>query len=700
MKRLFFTQRRFIKVGLIIFFNCALCIVNCTLGLAQNPLVKMWDYRFGGMADEGLMSIQQTTDGGFILGGLSGSPSGGDKTQSTKGGFDYWIVKTDSLGIQQWDKDFGGTNDDFLFSVQQTADAGFILGGRSASGISGDKTQPTWGSQDYWIIKTDSFGNMQWDRDFGGTGYDDLYCIQLTADGGYILAGYSASGISGDKTQPVWGSADYWIVKTDSLGNKLWDKDFGGTGDDYLYSIQKAADGGFIFGGWSVSGVSGDKTQQGWGSADYWIVKTDSLGNKQWDRDFGGADDDWLYSIQLTADGGFILGGWSASGISGNKTQPCRGSYDYWIVKIDSLGNKQWDRDFGGTDFEDEFGNVSQTADGGYLIAGTSYSAISGDKTENNLGQEQTWIIKTDSLGNKLWDKTVFTSGHDENGLAIQTTDECYVIANYTDGGVAGYKTQSCQGSWDYWIVKFCEVLQAGFTSPSFMCPGTCVDFTNLSFQATSYQWSFPGASPDTSSVANPQNICYPNPGSYDVRLIASNANGSDTLLLTNYITVYPSPPPQSITQSGDTLFAIAGASSYQWYFNGNIISGATNYFFPAQTSGDYNVVATDGNGCEVEAAVFNVTASLESTVHSPQLTVFPNPVKNEITIHNAQITSETAVEISIYNMVGEKVLTVYLPNQNSPLITEVDVQTLSKGMYWLEINSGEKIFRSKFVKQ
>jgi len=246
----------------------------------------------------------------------------------------------------------------------------------------------------------------------------------------------------------------------------------------------------------------------------------------------------------------------------------------------------------------------------------------------------------------------------------------------------------------------FSSAAVAAFTAVNTICPGTCTNFYNQSLNAASYQWNFQGATPDTSTVANPTNICYSSPGSYDVQLIASNANGSDTLLLTNYITVYPSPPPQSITQNDDTLFAIAGASSYQWYFNGNIISGATDYFYVAPLSGDYNVVARDENGCEVEAAVFNVVAGL-----SPALSegdgdfVFPNPVENEITIHNAQVTSETAVEISIYNVLGEKVLAVQ-PEARSQAPADLNVSQLTPGMYFLEMTSGSKIFRVKFVKE
>ncbi len=663
----------------------------------------MWDKRFGGTDQDYITCFQQTKDGGYILGGYSQSGIGGDKTQATWGVDDYWIVKTDSLGNKEWDKDFGGTNGDVLYSLQQTADGGYILGGSSLSGIGGDKTQSTWGGYDYWIIKTDSLGNKEWDKDFGGTDYDFLYSLQQTADGGYILGGVSNSGIGGDKTQDTIGSLDYWVIKTDSLGNKEWDKDFGGTDTDWFYSLRQTADGGYILGGYSYSCIGGDKTQATWGVDDFWIVKTDSLGNKEWDKDFGGTNDDVLRSLQQTADGGYILGGLSASGIGGDKTQAnwdiSGSTYDYWIVKTDSLGNKEWDKDFGGTGDEDNFGTISQINDGGYLLCGTSYSNIGGDKTENNLNAEQTWIVKTDSLGSKQWDKTILSPGHDEYGFAIQTMDGCYAVASWDNGGIGGYKTQAAWGTYpDYWLVKFCDstFIQANLSATPNLCPGTCTDFVNLSFNATSYQWSFPGATPDTSTATNPANICYANSGSYDVQLIATNTNGSDTLLLSNYITVYPAPAPQAIAQSGDTLFANAGAATYQWYFNTTIINGATNYFYVAPSSGDYNVVCTDANGCEVEAAVFNVIASAQSAVFSPQSAeIHPNPVVDKLEITGSFLKDKKQIDISIYNMIGEK---IYMALDCQ--LRTVYCGLFPSGMYWLEVTSGEKIFRVKFIKE
>ena len=239
--------------------------------------MKQWDYRFGGYKADELYCFQQTSDGGFILGGNSRSGIGCDKTQPNWDSMnvtnDYWIVKIDSLGNKLWDKTFGGTNFDWLLSLQQTTDGGYILGGTSFSDTSGNKTQPnrdnTGATPDYWIVKIDSLGYQQWDKVCGGTGYDYLNAVRQTPDGGYILGGYSESGIGGDKTQPNWDtinpiSQDYWIVKTDALGNKLWDKDFGGTQVDMLYTLELTSDGGYILGGASSSSVSGDKTQPTW----------------------------------------------------------------------------------------------------------------------------------------------------------------------------------------------------------------------------------------------------------------------------------------------------------------------------------------------------------------------------------------------------------------------------------------------------
>jgi len=685
---------------------------------SQNPYVKIWDKWYGGTRNEFLMQMIQTYDGGLLIGGYSNSSISGDKTDINRTvgcvvacPFDFWIVKTDSLGSVEWDKTYGGTETDPFSMVQQTTDSGFILAGTSRSNIGFEKSQNTQGNYDYWIVKTDALGNKIWDKDFGGTNVDNLIAVIQTSDGGYLLGGYSSSGVSVDKTQPSQGGYDYWIVKTDANGIKQWDKVFGGADDDNLRSIKQTPDGGYLLAGYSYSGATGDKSQPNQGNTDFWIIRTDPLGNKIWDKDFGAAEFDLCFSINIAPDGNYIAGGTTTSDIGGDKSQPLwggAGDWDLWILKMDTLGNKLWDKDLGGYGYEDELGNISITTDGGLIIGATSYSTIGVHKSENNLGYEQTWMLKTDSMGDYMWDRTAFTVGHEETGYAIETSDGCYLVGNYTMAFPGGYKTEpnwdSTNNSNDYWIVKFCDSSTvpptALATGDQFLCPGTCTGFLNLSFNASSYQWSFPGGIPASSTDLNPSNICYNTPGSFDVTLIATNSIGTDTLLLTNYITVYPQPPPQSILQNGDTLFANAGAVSYQWYYNGNLISGATNNFYIASSSGDYNVVATDVNDCEVEAVINDVIASVSQfPVYSSQFTVSPNPVQDKFTIHNLQVTSETAVEIVFYNILGEKLIT-NLPEARSQWPIEIDCHLFPEGLYILEINSGDKIFRTKFIKQ
>ena len=414
---------------------------------------KEWDARFGGISDDFLASIQQTIDRGFIMGGFSESGISGDKTEENLGIEDFWVVKTDSNGIKQWDKRYGGDSYEELFSLQLTNDGGYILGGWSTSGISGDKTQPSQGSGDYWIVKTDANGEIIWDKRFGGTEDDQLNQIHQTNDEGYILGGWSYSGLGGDKTQASQGGIDYWIVKIDANGIKQWDARFGGNSVDILCSLQQTSDGGYILGGYSDSGNNGDKSQASQGGRDYWIVKTDANGIKQWDARFGGLAYDWLSDIIQTYDQGYILGGWSSSGISGDKTQASQGSDDYWIVKTDENGIKQWDARFGGSTHEN-LNSLLQTDDGGYLLGGFSDSGIGGDKTQSCQGNQDFWIIKTNATGTKQWDARFGGNESDWITSFQQINDGGYMLGGVSLSDISGDKTQPSQGSYDYWIIK------------------------------------------------------------------------------------------------------------------------------------------------------------------------------------------------------------------------------------------------------
>jgi len=265
-------------------------------------------------------------------------------------------------------------------------------------------------------------------------------------------------------------------------------------------------------------------------------------------------------------------------------------------------------------------------------------------------------------------------------------------------GRDASYGLPNFIDSYDYSNTVTDCIDEVFTTTSQSICPGTCTDFLNQSSFATSFQWYFPGASPDTSTAEKPSNICYNTPGSYDVTLIASSASDSDTLTIANYITVYPFPPPQAILQIGDTLFANAGAVTYQWYHDGNILPGATDLFYVFSEGGDYNVICTDTNDCEVEAAI-NDVIGIEEYFQENIIKVYPNPVLEILSVNSSSLTG-AADDICIHNVLGEKVMAVTTPSFGEGPGVEVNVSELPSGTYFIEIISNNKIYRAKFLKQ
>jgi hypothetical protein len=274
-----------------------------------------------------------------------------------------------------------------------------MISGRSYTGISGDKTEVNRGTQgdDFWIIKTDATGNMQWQKTIGGDNYDESPITRQTTDGGYILCGSSYSDISGDKTVAGKGSSDYWLVKLNSTGVITWQKSIGSKGIDNPAGLQQTFDGGYVIGGTSRSGVSGDKTQPSRGLTDYWIVKTDALGNIESDRTIGGNDFDNFSSIVQTLDSGYLVSGTSSSGISGEKTEAIRGETDVWMVKLNKNSAIQWDKTIGGTN--QEIPLLTQALEikrNKYVMGCASTSDFSGDKTKPTRGDADYWLVYLD----------------------------------------------------------------------------------------------------------------------------------------------------------------------------------------------------------------------------------------------------------------------------------------------------------------
>ena len=343
-----------------------------------------WQRCLGGTTLDEAWSIQQTTDGGFVVAGQAYSNDGDVSGHHGSTSYaDSWVVKLDASGNIEWEKSLGGKYNDAAYSIQQTIDGGFVIAGSSDSNngdVSGNH-----GLDDYWIVKLDASGNIEWQKSLGGSSYDFANSIRQTTDGGFVVAGYSGSNdgdVSGNH-----GGYDYWVVKLDFSGNIEWQNSLGGSDFEFAFSIRQTTDGGFLVAGRAFSGdgdVSGNH-----GGYDGWIVKLDHWGNIVWQKCLGGSDDDHSYSFQQTIDGGFVVAGYSNSNdgdVSGN-----HGLNDYWILKLDVTGNIEWQKCLGGSD-DDYALSIQQTTDGGFIVACYSYSN-DGDVSGKH-GSTDYWIVK------------------------------------------------------------------------------------------------------------------------------------------------------------------------------------------------------------------------------------------------------------------------------------------------------------------
>ncbi len=349
-----------------------------------------WNRTYGEEGYYSIRSCQEVEDGGYILAGSFQPYELSDNYE------DYLLIKTDSTGNEEWNKTFGGTFYQSAHSATQTKDGGYILAGTDEKGLNG------------WVVKTDSEGEEEWDRTFGGEQKNNLRSVQQTSDGGYIFAG-SIDSLSTD-------GYNVWLIKTDSYGNEEWNRTFRGTSFETAYSVQKTSDGGYILACGIYSYDADTHTT--------WLIKTDSNGNEEWSRCFEnpGYGYNQMNSVKETEDGGYILAG---------ITRPS-GTYKdgkAWIIKTDSNGEKEWSRTFDKGYYIDVY-SVQQTSDGGYAFAG--YSELSVPDRHDS------WLIKTDQDGYEEWNKT-FENVDDSFINCIQETrDKGYVLAGVirVEGGL------------------------------------------------------------------------------------------------------------------------------------------------------------------------------------------------------------------------------------------------------------------------
>ena len=411
---------------------------------SQAPAIQ-WQKTFGGTLVEDARSVKQTSDGGYIIAGRANSTNG-DVT-GIHGNEDCWVVKINNTGTIQWQKTYGGTADDFARNIIQTSDGGYVIVGLTYSNdgdVTGHHGSGTLYS-DVWIIKINSAGVLQWQKALGGTYSEDAWNVRQTSDGGYIIAADTGSN-DGDVTLNQGGSRDAWIIKLSNTGDIQWQKTYGGSNEDTAHCVLQTIDGGYLV-TVQTSSFDGDVLDFHGGQYDIWLIKLSSTGTIQWQKNLGGTLDEWVYSIEKTSDGGYVIGAYSSStdmDVVGN-----HGFYDVWVIKLDSAGTVQWKKTFGGTNGDYAY-KIEQTTDNGYIIAG--YTNSNNGQVSGNHGARDMWVIKINNVGTLQWQKTMGGTLNDIASDISRTTDNGYIVAGISEsvtGDVIGNN-----GGADFWVVK------------------------------------------------------------------------------------------------------------------------------------------------------------------------------------------------------------------------------------------------------
>ncbi len=398
-----------------------------------------WEKSFGGRQAEYLFDIQATADYGFLLAGSSLSEKSGNKKTDGLGDLDYWLCKMDEQGQLVWQKSYGSLNSDVLKVAKNTRDGGFILGGTSNNsfGISDDaKSSKRYGGNDFWIVKLDAYGNQLWEQSYGGKGQDELTSILVLPNGEYLLAGSSNSSAERTTTPnpnskaAAQGGMDYWLLRIDSSGQVIWQRTYGGKYNDQLTTATTTSDGGFIIGGYSNSPASGNKTEAaGAFGSDYWVLKLDKDGALEWQKTYGGDKDDQLQVVVNCQDKGIILAGTSASASGKTKKVNNGSGTDFWLIKLDQYGTESWQKTYNFSE-TDVLKSVVENPDGSLLIGGYSGSNAQIDSDFNG----DFLALKTAANGEELWSKTVGSDGADMLTKVIETRDGGYVLVGTSDG--------------------------------------------------------------------------------------------------------------------------------------------------------------------------------------------------------------------------------------------------------------------------
>ncbi|MGB1241833.1 MAG: T9SS type A sorting domain-containing protein [Chitinophagales bacterium] len=416
---------------------CFFFLMNCTPINAQVNI--LWEQNYGGSKGEHFNNIKRTIDGGYIV--IGHSESGDMDLNGNFGERDIWLVKIDSLGEMEWSKNYGGSRWDPAYDVIPLEN-GYLIGARSESN---DFQVPMiQGSFDIWLLRVDLQGEIIWSKTYGSTGFEGISKIIPTESNGFLVTGYTNTP-SGDVTT-VYGENDIWIFEIDSLGNLLWEKNMGGSKSEHWSDFERAANGEYFFCTYSESNDFDFLSNSN--SYDAWIGRMNNNGHIIWTQNLYSAEGsfDMANAIEQTLDGGYILVGATSFTNNGNTTLVNKGGFDYWVVKTDSIGQMMWQKNYGGT--SNEYANSVVLLDnGGYLVSGISYSQ-DGDITDSK-GSQDIWIIQLDSSGELVWEYSI--GGGDVDGATLKQVDTAsFLLVGFSNSDTGDIENN--YGQSDGWI--------------------------------------------------------------------------------------------------------------------------------------------------------------------------------------------------------------------------------------------------------
>jgi len=678
-----------------------------------------------------LFSFSQTPDWVWARGAISGSSEGlsvatdsleniyiaGVAIDTIKfgaivlSGYEFTcIAKFDSSGNLKWAKGAGGPGPSYGGSISTDPSGNCYLASGFSGTISFDSiTLISPGLTHIFVVKFDPYGNVIWAKNEGGTGSCMATNIASDSWGNvYVIGNFNTSITIGSFLLTNLGVAnDIFLIKYDSSGNVIWAVSAGCTSDSRVLSVAPDTFGNIYITGYTYCSSMSFGSYTINTSGMIFLAKYDSLGNLKWAKSFGNSNSMGNWVTTDAIGNVYLTGDYNGGVISfGTLTLSYAGGEDAFLSKFDSSGNIIWAKNIGNTGNDKGYCLVADKCANIYMSGG-SWNPVSPSLTFDTIpllltGGDPLFIAKFDSSGHALFAKSASSGGDDQNAIALTRSGNLYIGGDFWGSSfIIGSDTLVGYGE-NFFVAKLshmsdlnCSTLLTAFfqSSATNICAegNNCINFSDFSTgNPTSWQWHFPGATPNFSNQQNPDSICYSNAGTYPVTLIVTNASGSDTLTVSPMITVGSAPAPPVITMGGDTLYS-SHASSYQWYFNGNAITSATDSFYVWHQGGTYSVQITDSFGCN--SLSNGMAVGVEELIKGVFFSIYPNPFDETLTV----VTKcNEEYQIALFDITSRELF--HYSFVNSAIINTVQ---LARGIYFYEVRDKDGIrIMGKAVKE